>query len=651
MRLRLSFIALFVFITASVFAQQNQTVKFKMAHQQELEEEDQPTLEEVFQLKHQIDDNVTLANSKQPTTDKQMLDSIVSCNQKQFFEYNYFGDLIFYLSQYKPSVEFINQSKEIHDFDDQNRWILSEYYYWDTYTNTWIGNSKYESEYDDNGNQIMYASYSNWDEINNSWIGSYKYFKEYDNNYLISRIYQYWNNDEFDWQFDTKTEYSNAGNVYTTTYYDWSTYTQTWIPEDKEVETYDDNGQYLAYEGFYWNEDAQDWIPVLKYIDIIYDTYGNMIEYTGYMWDEDAQEWVNAEKLEATANEFGYLIATYYEWDTDLSEWVGYEKEEYGYDVNGNRILYIQYDWDVDLSDWVYYSKSVDEYDANNYRILSEYSYWNSDISDWVYYYKYEYSYNDDGYNTLYSYYTWDTDLQIWIGNYKYEYTFDDNNNLILHLNYAWDYDLNEWYVTGQSENEYNSFGYKTQEIYSYWDSNLEELLPSSKYLYDYDQNNNKVTYEYFYWNNDKAGWVESSFNQYVYDTDIPFSDLVTPEWLTWNNKRISDTISYWEGSYYLPYDTANYYYTDGVFDIKETTKLNVLVFPNPTTSYVSVNSGTSTIENIMIFDLNGKMIETLTSFDAENIAVIDLSSYSEGIYLINVRTNEGSYIQKVIKE
>jgi len=69
-------------------------------------------------------------------------------------------------------------------------------------------------------------------------------------------------------------------------------------------------------------------------------------------------------------------------------------------------------------------------------------------------------------------------------------------------------------------------------------------------------------------------------------------------------------------------------------------------LFPNPTTSKVTISNYKSSIEQVTILDITGK---TLQSF-APKSAVIDMSILPKGIYLITLKDGENTSTQKVIK-
>ncbi|WP_040396291.1 CBM96 family carbohydrate-binding protein [Aquimarina agarilytica] len=76
-------------------------------------------------------------------------------------------------------------------------------------------------------------------------------------------------------------------------------------------------------------------------------------------------------------------------------------------------------------------------------------------------------------------------------------------------------------------------------------------------------------------------------------------------------------------------------------------------IFPNPTTDYISINSANSSkLKSIKVFNLNGILLQGISNTQINNETNIDLSNYSNGIYLISLQDAKNNIkIIKVIKE
>jgi hypothetical protein len=74
----------------------------------------------------------------------------------------------------------------------------------------------------------------------------------------------------------------------------------------------------------------------------------------------------------------------------------------------------------------------------------------------------------------------------------------------------------------------------------------------------------------------------------------------------------------------------------------------SIEVSPNPTSSIISIN-GTSSIKSVQVYDVQGRLLETKLVDDAK--ATINISDKTNGIYFLKITTENGSKVEKIIKE
>jgi YD repeat-containing protein len=74
----------------------------------------------------------------------------------------------------------------------------------------------------------------------------------------------------------------------------------------------------------------------------------------------------------------------------------------------------------------------------------------------------------------------------------------------------------------------------------------------------------------------------------------------------------------------------------------------NIQIFPNPTNHLITIQFPTIEERTIEIFDIEGRLLKMHNTNKYE--INIDLSSYSNGIYLIKVKSSSGVYLNKIIK-
>lgn len=93
--------------------------------------------------------------------------------------------------------------------------------------------------------------------------------------------------------------------------------------------------------------------------------------------------------------------------------------------------------------------------------------------------------------------------------------------------------------------------------------------------------------------------------------------------------------------------DVGCYEYQSSVGVEEQTINNKISIYPNPTSNVLTIKNIDSKIESISIFDLTGKIIETVVY----NTNTIDVRNLVNGIYFIQINTANGLYNTKFIKE
>lgn len=75
----------------------------------------------------------------------------------------------------------------------------------------------------------------------------------------------------------------------------------------------------------------------------------------------------------------------------------------------------------------------------------------------------------------------------------------------------------------------------------------------------------------------------------------------------------------------------------------------SVKIYPNPAVSVVNLTAA-SEIKSVQLFDVQGRVLETLVSGN-ENSVMLDVSSRASGLYFIKVITEQGSKVEKFVKK
>jgi hypothetical protein len=74
------------------------------------------------------------------------------------------------------------------------------------------------------------------------------------------------------------------------------------------------------------------------------------------------------------------------------------------------------------------------------------------------------------------------------------------------------------------------------------------------------------------------------------------------------------------------------------------------LISPNPANDFINIsNSENIKVSNIKITDLNGRVVKQ-SNFDNVSNINLNVSDLSSGVYMMNINTNEGATVKKIIK-
>jgi len=81
-----------------------------------------------------------------------------------------------------------------------------------------------------------------------------------------------------------------------------------------------------------------------------------------------------------------------------------------------------------------------------------------------------------------------------------------------------------------------------------------------------------------------------------------------------------------------------------------ETHDISFNLYPNPTSSFFTIENNDFSIKKIELFDLSGKIISVIDNCENANIQ-INLENFSNGIYFAKITTSKGITTQKVVKQ
>jgi hypothetical protein len=158
----------------------------------------------------------------------------------------------------------------------------------------------------------------------------------------------------------------------------------------KATRTYDAGGNLTLSESYYcgywddhwdyWDYEKAEWTGYNKQVKT-YDANGNQLSSKEYSWDTSSGGWIESSKNAYTYNANGKQLSyKYYWWDTSSGNWMMIYRYAYTYDANGNRLSYEYYNWDT-FGGWG--NKYVYMYDANGRELSYEYYNWDASSGGW----------------------------------------------------------------------------------------------------------------------------------------------------------------------------------------------------------------------------------------------------------------------------
>ena len=141
-------------------------------------------------------------------------------------------------------------------------------------------------------------------------------------------------------------------------------------------------------------------------------------------------------------------------------------------------------------------------------------------------------------------------------------------------------------------------------------------------------------------WSNYGSGWIplgsftDIQYEWYSPDIKVPVMIILDMEWLP--------------GSYNVRYLVEHNFQTG----IEERIDYSLEIFPNPTTDRVTIKTD-EMINSVNIYSLMGQQLDVVSSQTGQSHQQsIDLSKYPKGVYLIEVRFEDGTVVtERIVKQ
>ncbi len=438
----------------------------------------------------------------------------------------------------------------------------------------------------------------------------------------------------------------------------------TWLESEKELYSYNSKGYMSQKDSYIWDYTENNYYNSSS-ISYTYDNNNYLLQYIYSNLDETTNQLVSFLKKDYSYDSNGNITLQKESlWDSENSVWINSTKKEYSFNTEGKQLLYSSYNWDETASLWIGEIKTERTFsDENNLTQKVIYS-WDYDTNDWYLSYKYFYEYNE--YNNLtieqgYSYYEYADEWNI-STNMIYEYTYDENGKVILYMSYSgeektpieknetiynddnshiayrysWDSNANDWLNNSKTEYAYNNNGLMTLFCNYEWDEDTEQWDGEWKQIYEFDDNGNETLGSSYSWDDSINDWYGRIKTEFIFDTN---ENLVEMDSYNWDYDAAN-----WIYSYKLIY-----YYSEHVFsNISQTQETQISLYPNPTTSNLTVTFTEATTATLELYNLQGAKV---LSKQVNSNAPISLDDLEQGIYLYKLNINGEIQSGKIVKE
>ena len=368
-----------------------------------------------------------------------------------------------------------------------------------------------------------------------------------------------------------------------------------------------------------WDTKSGGWEIKNRSIDYVYDDNNNQTSYLTQNWY--GIEWVNYSlgtyTYDANNNKTSSLYQHWYG-----IEWVNQSLLTKTYDANNNQTSSLYQKWN-DI-EWVNHSLHTHTYDANNNKTSTLWQHWNGIEWENDYHYTYTYDVNDNLTSTLDQHWN---GIE-WENYYLSTYTYDANNNHTSTLTQHWN--SIEWENYILSTYTYDANDNRTIFLQQHW--NGIEWENDYHYIYTYDVNDNRTIALQQHWNG--SDWVNAFQGYNTFDD---------------NNFLRTFSYKYWDdtGTWIYYGDSTYHYFHTMVFGTDDliVSMNSILVYPNPTSSEITISGIDGVIDEISIYNKLGQRVIYAVATNKN----IDVSMLPPGLYAIEVSWDGYRVRQKLI--
>ncbi len=359
---------------------------------------------------------------------------------------------------------------------------------------------------------------------------------------------------------------------------------------------------------------------------------------------------------------FNQMIAQNYQ--TILTEiwvdnnWQNANLQNHTYDAS-NLLANIQsQDWNVTSSVWGNAQKQVITRDSNNNIAQIVYLQWNLVTLNWENSASSSMTYNANNKILTFIFQLWQNGN--WINSSNFLCTYGNNQQISNLLLKNWNTNTNNWDISSRYDYNYNSNNKEELVVSQSFDNISNSWTNYQKFDYFYSQNNltSVLTQN---WNT--SNWQNFALTSYEYDANQRQTIVLTKTWdlnlnLWLNNYLVNNTylgndnninssifqlwnlaINQWENLQKLTFT----YFTPNLATNLIIEEATILIFPNPTTDFLTVLATTEK-ESFKIIDLMGKVYSN--GILSNEKTILSVENLPKGVYFFTTNTKSVKFIK-----
>lgn len=370
-----------------------------------------------------------------------------------------------------------------------------------------------------------------------------------------------------------------------------------------------------------------------------------------YNFDKEVGEWVEKFRkmnysYDQNLKDTLFLLSG---WDFENKSWENLWRETSSYDDFGNIEGWKAYSWSSSNFWYPMYQEQYD-YNEDQQMIETRLYYWKYNLEDWLLVSKTAHYYHPDGRikaDTTYSMYS---DSDEWILSENVQYTYTDGY-LIETLKSSWDRKAEQWQNEEKVHMDYDEDWTHYATLSYHWDESASDWVDWEGERYGRDEDNNVYNYTTIQWNNENVLLGEYSFDYeiereeialpfYMENSDrMAFHHKITSKELRQYNQNTSGREKYREVKYY--YSEAEVVTAVAGFD-----RSQVIVYPNPTTESIWIESEGAEQVQLIMCDINGREVLETTVQTGDRL---DVASLKKGLYFYQIYWEDERVVGRLV--